>query len=163
MTDFDYAQHLEKKLVDKFKEEFFKKFEYYPIVLTKENLVTKDDTHLMSLEELKGYFTPFLPERFGKVLTLDAKCRVRDLVELRSIFCFLARSMKYSLTTIGEFLNGKDHTTVIHSIKTFNDLTETCTIFQEKYNTVLNYIKSQTKSTYKHESPTMEYLPQVQD
>lgn len=163
MANFDYAQHLEKKIVDKFKEEFFKKFEYYPIVLTKENLVSEDDTHLMSLEELKGYFTPFLPQRFGKVLPLDSKCRMRDLVELRSIFCYLARNMKYSLVSIGSFLNGKDHTTVIHSIKTFNDLTETCMVFQEKYNTILNYIKSQTKSTNKHESPIMEYLPQVQN
>lgn len=157
----DYAYQLEKKLVDNFKEEFYKKFDYYPVVLTKANALAEEKKHLMSLEELKEYFTPFLPVKGGRVIALDKKCRIREITELRSIFCYLARTMNYSLKTIGDFLAGKDHTTVIHSINSFNDLNETSDIFNEKYSMIVNYIKQ--KTTTQHESSTLEHLSEAQD
>ena len=69
--------------------------------------------------------------------------------------------MNYSLKSIGEFLNGKDHTTVIHSIKCFNDLNETCDIFNEKYTMIVNYIKQ--LNTREDEPSAVEHLPEVQD
>ena len=143
MNQQDYASHLEKKLIDKFKQEFFEKFEYYPVVLTKINLVTdeEDKTPLMTLEQLESYFTPFLPTKHGKIIHLKHKIRIREITELRSIFCYLARNMKYSLKTIGNYLNGRDHTTVIHSVNAFKDLIETCGTFREKYYQVLDHIK----------------------
>jgi hypothetical protein len=157
----DYAYQLEKKLVDKFKQDFYKKFDYYPVILTKSNALVEERSKLMSLEELKEYFTPFLPIRNGKTIPLDKKCRIREITELRSIFCYIARTMSYSLKSIGEFLAGKDHTTVIHSIKCFNDLNETSDVFAEKYTMIKNYIKQ--LNTRENESPAVEHLSEVQD
>ena len=144
------------------KEDFFEKFEYYPVVLTKINLITEesDRTPLIPLEQLEAYFTPFLPVKYNKVVQLTQKIRIREITELRSIFCFLARNMRYSLKTIGEYLNGRDHTTVIHSINTFKDLIETCPIFREKYHSVLDNIKQINNIT--DESPIMECLQKIQ-
>ena len=162
MNQQDYALRLEKKLIDKFKEDFFNKFEYYPVVLTKVNLITdqSDRAPLMSLEQLESYFTPFLPTRYNKVLHLKQKIRVREITELRSIFCFLARNMRYSFKSIGEYLNGKDHTTVIHSINCFKNLIETCDIFREKYFKIIEHIKQ--INNIEDGSPIMERLQEIQ-
>ena len=162
MNQQQYATRLEKKLIDTFKEDFFNKFEYYPVVLTKINLITdeSDKAVLISLDELESYFTPFLPIKYDKVVHLKHKLRIREITELRSIFCFLARNMNYSLKTIGEYLNGRDHTTVIHSVNTFNDLIETCPVFREKYHRVLDNIKQINNIT--DESPIMERLQKIQ-
>jgi hypothetical protein len=162
MNQQDYALRLEKKLIDKFKEDFFNKFEYYPVVLTKVNLITdqSDRAPLMTLEHLESYFTPFLPTRYNKILHLKQRIRVREITELRSIFCFLARNMRYSLKSIGEYLNGKDHTTVIHSINNFKNLIETCDIFREKYFKVIEHIKQ--INNIEDGSPIMERLQEIQ-
>lgn len=162
MNQQDYASRLEKKLIDQFKEDFFKKFEYYPVVLTKINLVMDEENSypLMSLEQLESYFTPFLPKKFDKVVQLKQKIRIREITELRSIFCYLARNMKYSLKTIGEYLNGRDHTTVIHSVNTFKDLIETCGTFREKYYRVLDHIKQ--INNIEDGSSIMERLQEIQ-
>lgn len=162
MNQQDYASHLEKKLIDKFKEEFFEKFEYYPVVLTKINLVEdeEDKAPLMTLEQLESYFTPFLPTKHNKIVHLKHKIRIREITELRSIFCYLARNMKYSLKTIGSYLNGRDHTTVIHSVNTFKDLIETCGTFREKYYQVLDHIKQ--INNIEDGSSIMERLQKVQ-
>ena len=162
MNQQDYASRLEKKLIDQFKEEFFQKFEYYPVVLTKINLVMgeEDKSPLMTLEQLESYFTPFLPIKHNKVVHLKNKIRIREITELRSIFCYLARNMRYSLKTIGEYLNGRDHTTVIHSVNSFKDLIETCGTFREKYYRVLDHIKQ--INNIEDGSPIMERLQEVQ-
>lgn len=162
MNQQDYASRLEKKLIDQFKEDFFKKFEYYPVVLTKINLVMDEENSypLMSLEQLESYFTPFLPVKHSKIIQLKHKIRIREITELRSIFCYLARNMKYSLKTIGEYLNGRDHTTVIHSINTFKDLIETCGTFREKYYRVLDHIKQ--INNIEDGSSIMERLQEIQ-
>ena len=61
MNQQQYASRLEKKLIDNFKEDFFNKFEYYPVVLTKINLITdeSDKAALITLDELESYFTHF--------------------------------------------------------------------------------------------------------
>lgn len=151
-----YASILEKKLIDEFKAKFREKIGYQPIVLTK---VTVDDEHsipLMPLDQLADYFTPFLPTQNGRVLPLFAKSRKRELVELRMIFCTLARSMKYTLVSIGEYIGGRDHTTVLHAVSTFNNLVETNEAFRDQYMKILTYIKQS------YESSTLDQPDQVQ-
>lgn len=41
--------------------------------------------------------------------------RIRPLVTIRHIFCFIAYGYGYPLTEIGRFL-GRDHTTIIHAL-----------------------------------------------
>lgn len=141
MSD-NYAARLENKLITEFKEKFFDKLGYEPIVITKMNSEgSKDMLPRLSLEELEACFDPFLPERFGQPLRLDAKSRKRELVELRNIFCALARMMRYTFADIGRYLGGRDHSTAIHNVNTFHSLVTHDEMFQEKYKRILNHIK----------------------
>jgi chromosomal replication initiation ATPase DnaA len=52
---------------------------------------------------------------FNPVKCLSS-CRKRHLVIYRSIFCYVTRVYcGFGLKEIGDFLNGRDHTTVYHS------------------------------------------------
>jgi hypothetical protein len=144
-----YAAALEKKLIEEFKEKFREKLGYRPVVLTRVEIGTTY-VPVMTLDELISCFDPFLPEHFGRKLTLYARSRKREIVELRMMFCYLARSMKYNLGTIGEKLGGRDHTTVIHGVNTFVDLIETNEQFRNKFQEILNHIKQN------HESPDLD-------
>ena len=144
-----YAIMLEKKLIDEFKDLFREKLGYVPIVVTE--VETKQySIPIMSLDQLAEYFTPFLPFQYGKRLALPSKSRKRELVELRMMFCYLARSMRYTLDTVGNFLGGRDHTTIMHNVSTFLNLMETCDEFRIRFSDILHYIKEN------HESSVMD-------
>jgi hypothetical protein len=156
METSSYEARLETKLITEFKDLFYEKLGYYPIVLAKNRVQENGTIPVMSLEGLKKMFDPFLPFKFDGAIPLDSKIRERDIVELRIIYCFLARAMKYNLKAIGRILGNRDHTTVIYNVTMFNNLIETNENFREKYFTILNYIKTQ------HEPPTMDHPDQVQ-
>jgi chromosomal replication initiator protein len=64
---------------------------------------------------------------------LQAKTRKREIVQARQISMFLAKKFtKNSLKTIGEHFGGRDHTTVIHSCQTVNDLMDTDGVFRDQ-------------------------------
>jgi hypothetical protein len=51
------------------------------------------------------------------------KSRKRELIYRRAAVCnYLRNNTKMTLKKIGELLGGKDHATVLHSLKTYNDL-----------------------------------------
>ena len=156
METNSYASKLEKKLITEFKDYFYDKLGYYPIVLTTRNVQGDTSIPTMSLESLRNMFEPFLPYKFERPVPLASRLRERSIVELRCIFCHLARTMKYSLTDIGSFLGNRDHTTVIHNVNAFTDLVQTNEPFRLKYFTILKYIREQ------HEPPTMDNVNQVQ-
>lgn len=147
---------LEKKLISEFKELFYEKLGYYPLVLTSPNNQGDGYLPIMSLEDLKKMFDPFLPIKFKKKIPLESKIRDRTIVELRSIFCHMARTMRYNLSTIGSFLGNRNHATIIYNVKAFNDLVETNESFRLKYFTILNYIREH------YESPIMDNINQAQ-
>jgi hypothetical protein len=142
-----YAAKLEAKLITEFKEKFYLKMGYEPIVVTKVTVGSSDTIPKLTLHDLEACFTPFLPERYGKTLRLGAKHRKRELVELRNIFCALARMMRYTYSDIGRHLDGRDHTTAMHNVKTFQDLMSNDEQFQEKYKRVLTHIKQTYESS----------------
>jgi len=149
-----YANSLEKKLIAEFKQKFMDKLGYEPVILTRTD--TDEDIPLMSLEQLEGYFVRYLP-RIGKSkIPLTSKSRKRQLVELRNMFCAMARSMNFTLKEIGVHLGGRDHSTAIHSIKTFHNLMDTNKAFRDKYYRILKNIKRQ------HEPTTMDSIDSVQ-
>lgn len=157
MNTKTYALMLEKKLTEEFKEKFCEKLGYYPIVVTKVNTDANGNTiPVISLDSLEEVFTPFLPERNGRIVPLKIHRRYREIVELRNIFCLIAKSMGYSLKTIGIHLGNRDHTTVIHNIRTCKDLLEHNSHFQEIYKNIIKTIKDN------YESSTMELTDQVQ-
>lgn len=143
MIEDEYEKlRFQKKLIDQFTEEFNKHLGYRPIVVTKTTQKAKGPIEIMSLAELKECFEPFLPTLYGKKLALDAKCRVREIIELRQMYFYLARSMGYKLVFIAYSLGKKDHTTVVHALTTFHNLLEVDEGYKNRFLTILNYIKS---------------------
>ena len=110
----------------------------------------------MTLNELELYFNPFLPSQFGKKLKLGSKCRLRSLVELRFIFFYIARQMRYTLNEIATYVGGRDHTTVIYGLNTFISLFETDEGFRAKYKLIIKNIKNN------NEPSALEYLNQME-
>lgn len=164
-----YAANLEKKLILQFKELFYSKLGYYPIVITQ---VEEDPTRLprIPLEQLKEFFTPYLPylrlggykaQKFStRKLSLDTFNRQRPIVELRCMYCYMARSMGYSLSEIARSIN-RDHTTVIHNISTFKNLMETIDYFPVEYTKIFKDIRNQLTPS-KYEPSTMEHTSKEQ-
>lgn len=156
MDSKTYAQQLERKLIEQFKQTFQEKLGYEPLVLTKVQLDTDGYLPILSLETLQEMFEPFLPLKYDKKISLVSKHRYREVVELRNVYCYLARMMGYSLIVIGQSLGNRDHTTVIHNVTCFKNLMETNDPFRQKYQAILTYIKQE------HESSVMAKSDQVQ-
>ncbi len=78
--------------------------------------------------------TKIVAEILGlEYLQLFQKTRKREIVEARQIAMFVASTQikTLSLSKIGEYYN-KDHATVIHALKTVNNLCETDHLFKGK-------------------------------
>lgn len=72
-----------------------------------------------------------------KVSDIANKTRKREVINGRFIFCGIMKEhFGYSLKKIGEFVGGRDHTTVIHSIEKYNDRYQT----EEHYRMMVNNI-----------------------
>lgn len=74
--------------------------------------------------------------------TFNSKTRKREVVYARQAAMHL--SDKYttlSKSRIGELIGGRDHATVLHALKSVDDLLETDTDFKEKYTTVEAQLK----------------------
>jgi len=156
MTASDCKKKIEQELIEEFILKFEEKIGYKPTVITDKEM-TNDGLIILTLNELENYFTPFLPKTRGRDIKLGSKDRTRSLVELRCIFFFIARSMNYTLKRVGQYLGGRDHTTVIHNITTFKNLYDTDEIFKMKYNTILKTLKNDH-----HEPSTLEHTDKVE-
>jgi chromosomal replication initiator protein len=89
---------------------------YYIVPGLKFKEQTKGMADLKKIAELVcDYFALHEEDFYGKV-------RKREFVEARSYFMWIAKkSFHYTLADIGRVL-GKDHTTVIHGLRTLEDL-----------------------------------------
>lgn len=66
--------------------------------------------------------------------TLLEKTRKREIVQARQITMYLAKKFtRSSLKSIGEHFSGKDHTTVIHSCQTVENMLDTDSAYREKF------------------------------
>lgn len=162
MNTSDYANKLETKMIKEFKERFKEKIGYEPIVLTQVHMTVEQDgvtvnVPIMTLEDLEEAFTDLLPVYFGKRHSLQSSLRKRELVDLRSMFCRLAVHMRYTLVSIGRYLGGRDHTTVIHNLKTFKNQIETNPGYRSTFYHLLEHIKKS-----KSDDPSVvEHLDQI--
>lgn len=150
-------EHLKKQLIDNFTKLFYSQLGYYPIVITRDD---KDiNKPLMTLEQLECHFNTFMElNQFYHKLNLKSKKRVRKLVEIRIIFCYLARMMGYKLEYLGAYLN-KHHSTVIYNLVAFNNLMQTSEEFRFKFKEIITYIK--TNYEPHDELPAMVYFNKV--
>ena len=140
----EYAIKMEKKIVSNFLKEFYEKMGYYPTVITKKSVNSEEGStlNILNLEELEQYFLPYTPTFFGKKTSLKDKSRKLELVMLRHIYCYVAKTMGYSLKSIGIYLGNRDHATIINSINVFKNLYETSSSFRQKYHNIINQIKA---------------------
>jgi hypothetical protein len=143
----------QKEMIKNFIEDFYKIHGYKPIVVSRTS-----EVETMSLEQLKKCFTPFLPTLYKKTIFLETRCRIREIVELRQMYCYVARTMGYRLTDIGRSLKQADHSTAIHSIRAFRNFMDTDPKFKQKFTIIFNYIKQQS-----NESSTMADSNTLQD
>jgi hypothetical protein len=71
-----------------------------------------------------------------------SKCRKRFIVDARYVvFAMLRRNLRMTLTDIGRYFEGRDHTTVMHGISKFKDLYETDDVYRNKVNRVYCKLK----------------------
>lgn len=70
--------------------------------------------------------------------------RKREKVVCRQMFCYIAKENmpNASLKSIGRFLGGRDHTTVIHSVNVATNLIQYDKIFKKQYQRLNEFIKS---------------------
>jgi chromosomal replication initiator protein len=79
---------------------------------------------------------------------LHSKTRIRDVVIARQLSMYLAKTYtNSSLKVIGESFGGRDHSTVIHSLKTVQDLLDTDEIFKDKVNAIVKKVKTNLVNT----------------
>jgi chromosomal replication initiation ATPase DnaA len=78
------------------------------------------------------------------------KSRMKDIAMARHLFCYMARlHTNASLLAIGEFLSGRDHATVMNSVKVSNDMIDTdYGVFVEMVNECSNHITKNWKQDF---------------
>lgn len=82
----------------------------------------------ISKNYLRSKITPeqvmsIVAKNYG-ITSADILSRVRkqEMCDARHTFCAIMRKQfRYSLKSIGQMVSGRDHTTAIHSIQTFED------------------------------------------
>jgi chromosomal replication initiation ATPase DnaA len=81
------------------------------------------------------------------------KSRMREIAMARHLFCYMARlHTNASLLAIGEFLSGRDHATVLNSVKVSNDMIDTdYGVFVEMVNECNNHIIKNWKQDFTFE------------
>jgi len=85
-----------------------------------------------------------IAQNYG-ITTMDILSRVRkrEICDARHMFCAIMRKQfKYSLKSIGEMVSGRDHTTAIHSIQTFNDRCKNEEDFKELSERIITQVLS---------------------
>lgn len=81
-------------------------------------------------------------------LKLAQRCRRREYVEARHIYCLLAyKHTKFPLARIGKEIK-RDHTTVLHSLKRAKEFIEYDREFKLKFNNLENKFKRLSKNNF---------------
>ena len=72
-----------------------------------------------------------------------SKLKTTELVDARHFFvAYIRKKTNCPYKEIGDFLGGRDHTTMIHSIKTFNDRYSNYSDYKQSADLVFNLIDS---------------------
>lgn len=74
---------------------------------------------------------------------LQGKTRLREVVMARQLSMYLAKNYtNSSLKMIGDSFGGRDHSTVIHSLKAVQDMLDTDLLFKDKVNALVKKVQS---------------------
>jgi len=96
------------------------------------------------------------------------KSRKRERVEGRQVCHWMARNRvvlnDLSLVAIGKLIGGQDHATVLHSVRTINNLIETNRTFRERIMVMCNDLGARVKwDVYEKELIVTGYMKTKQD
>lgn len=137
MTSEQYKAYLSDRLIKEFQEKYYEKIGITPMVSVRLDGIkrlTMYDMETLLNEEIPCHLRPYYK-------TIRSNTRIREIVSLRQIFShILHKEYKYGPTAICTYLK-QDHTTVIHSIRTVNNLLSTETHYKEEYNRLLNKVR----------------------
>ena len=88
----------------------------------------------------------------GCEVTLEqllSRCRERDIVDARKITCkVLKTKFNYSLKSIGDFIGGRDHTTIRNLLLKFKDHCQYDDSFRNRARLVLNRLGADFQENY---------------
>jgi chromosomal replication initiator protein len=94
----------------------------------------------ISVENIKELVAKYFDVPLEK---LQSKTRLRDVVMARQLSMYLAKNYtNSSLKVIGDSFGGRDHSTVIHSLKTVQDMMDTDLLFKDKVNTLVKKVQT---------------------
>ncbi len=100
--------------------------------------VSHEDTEL-SLEKIKKLVAKHFDVPVEK---LHEKTRLRNVVVARQLSMYLAKTFtNSSLKVIGDSFGGRDHSTVIHSLKAVQDLMDTDTLFKDQVDDLVKLVQ----------------------
>jgi hypothetical protein len=151
MNEITYEEKLELKLIGEFKRLFHRKMGYEPVVISRNHKEIDpekkghSDLKPVNLTTLKQLFEEITPFKNGTRMSLDSKKRYREIVQLRMIYCFIAKMMGHSFVRIGKCIS-RDHSTIIHNVNTFKNLMETNPQFIELYREVFQHVKQKLEN-----------------
>lgn len=89
-------------------------------------------------------------------ITSERKTRV--YCDARKMYCHVLYCHDtYTMIQIAEILGYKDHSTIIHNLKSFNGLYQTNELFREKADGVINFYKTLIK--YENQGKDLQHTP----
>lgn len=101
--------------------------------------VTQDNQEI-SIESIKQLVAKHFELTVEK---LQSKTRLREVVMARQLSMYIAKNFTdSSLKTIGDSFGGRDHTTVLHSLKTVQDMMDTDELFKDKVDTLVRKVRN---------------------
>ena len=95
----------------------------------------------IKFDKLLKILSSFYSQPIDQIISTSRK---RELVVPRQMFCYITKfnMPNVTLKEIGKYLGNRDHSTVIHGIRTAGDLIETDKQFRQEYERLESYILS---------------------
>jgi chromosomal replication initiation ATPase DnaA len=119
----------------------------------------KKDKEFFKVDEFHAYYwiVDFISRFYATPIhLLVSERRFRSYVVPRQIMMYFIKEYnnEVSLKSIGQFLGGRDHSTVIHGLTTVNDLLDT----DAKFTETVNSIRKGLDAIYLKDKPTPENI-----
>ena len=123
-----YRYKVARKLINSFIKDFKEKTGLKATVMANDLIISKENDFLKEFISLDGFEESFLkayPIAYGANNPLSDKTRKRTVIDVRCVFCHIAREkLGFSTVALAKYLN-KDHTTILHMTIRANNLLDT--------------------------------------
>jgi uncharacterized protein YjbK len=144
VSDTEQQEDKIEECILEFQKSFFKQFGIVPRVIYTLGSYKIPTLTLKEFEKVGNIVMHTYPE-LKYIPNIKYVSRKRNLVLIRQCIFTLASEQGYSLQKIGTYFNNKDHATVLHGKKTFNNLIATNNI---EALSVLKKIQDAIKNKY---------------